>query len=98
MTDNNIDDLRFILGHYGIRPQIDKLREELRELDEAAGAKCENGELAEAARHFIEELADVTIMIEQMKLAMTTEEQALYYTIINQKIERQLRRIANEQL
>ena len=98
MTNDNIRDLRQILCHYGIRPQIDKLREELRELDEAAGEKCINGDLASAANHFIEELADVTIMIEQMKLAMTTGEQALYYTIINQKIERQLGRIANEQL
>lgn len=47
-------------------------------------------------RHYLEELADVSIMVEQMKLAMTVEEQAEYYKTIDYKINRQLGRIARE--
>lgn len=95
MTNENIEDLRKILSHYGTGPQKAKLCEELRELIEAASADS-HYETIDTRAHFIEELADVSIMVEQMKLALNLDEQAEYYKTINFKIHRQLGRIANE--
>lgn len=96
MTDENIEELRTILTHYGKQGQIMKLREELSELIEAIDdvGKVDTG-LTRA--HFIEELADVSIMVEQMKLSMLLGEQSAYYNMINFKIQRTLRRIAKGQ-
>lgn len=95
MTDININDLRQILCHYGREAQKDKLKEELNELIEAVEDQQENDcELTND--HYIEELADVSIMVEQMILAMDISEQCQYYSMINYKIDRQLRRIENE--
>ena len=96
MTDKNIEELRTILTHYGKQGQVMKLREELSELIEAIDdvGKVDTG-LTRA--HFIEELADVSIMVEQMKLALNLGEQQEYYKMINFKIQRQLGRIRKEQ-
>lgn len=95
MLIDDIEKLRQILCHYGKEPQKAKLCEELRELDEAAKEDMQE-QTSETRAHFIEELADVTIMVEQMKLALTLEEQAEYYKMIEYKINRQIGRIENE--
>lgn len=95
MTADNIEELRTILTHYGREPQKAKLCEELHELIEAAKDDL-HYETPETRAHFIEELADVSIMVEQMKLAMSLDEQSAYYNMINFKIQRTLRRIAKE--
>lgn len=87
MSNENIEKLRQILEHYGTIPQIGKLREELKELDEAA-ADYVKFPCFQNKSHFLEELADVSIMVEQMKLALTLEEQAEYYKMIEYKINR----------
>lgn len=96
MTADNIEELRTILTHYGREPQKAKLCEELHELIEAAKDDL-HYETPEARAHFIEELADVSIMVEQMKLALNLGEQQEYYKMINFKIQRQLGRIRKEQ-
>lgn len=81
-----------ILEHYGTEPQKAKLCEELRELEEAAHDDlC--AKFPETRSHFIEELADVTIMVEQAKLALTPEEEKEFHETITFKVQRQLGRI-----
>lgn len=96
MTADNIEDLRAILSHYGREPQKAKLCEELNELIEAAKEDM-HYETPQTRAHFIEELADVSIMVEQMKLALNLGEQQEYYKMINFKIQRQLGHIRKEQ-
>lgn len=96
MTADNIEDLRAILSQYGREPQKAKLCEELNELIEAAKEDM-HYETPQTRAHFIEELADVSIMVEQMKLALNLGEQQEYYKMINFKIQRQLERIRKEQ-
>lgn len=83
------DRLKIIYKHYGFIHQQNKLIEECEELVEAAQG--------EDWDHFIEELADVTVMIEQMKLELA-ERGVLhsYYETINQKINRTFQRIVEE--
>lgn len=95
MSNENIEKLRQILEHYGTIPQIGKLREELKELDEAA-ADYVKFPCFQNKSHFLEELADVTIMVEQMKISLNLDEQAEYYKWVEYKINRQIGRIANE--
>ncbi len=83
------DRLKKIYRHYGFTHQQNKLVEECEELVEAAQE--------ENWQHFVEELADVTVMIEQMKLELA--ERGLlssYYDTINQKINRTYKKMAAE--
>ena len=77
-----------ILEHYGFEAQQEKLVEECEELIEAA-----RGEDYDS---FIEELADVTIMIAQMNLALTDEQSEQFESMINYKLARTLDRIKAE--
>ena len=95
MTADNIEDLRAILSHYGREPQKAKLCEELNELIEAA-EDDKHYETPQTRAHFIEELADVSIMVTQMILALGLDEQVEFYKTIDFKIRRQLRRIKAE--
>ncbi len=83
------DRLKMIYKHYGFTQQQNKLVEECEELVEAAQG--------EDWDRFIMELADVTVMIEQMKLELA-ERGVLhsYYEAINQKINRTFRHMAEE--
>ena len=49
-----------------------------------------------ATKHFIEELADVTVMIEQMKQSLTPALSADYNKIITEKLDRQIKRMEEE--
>lgn len=76
---------RTILDHYGFENQQNKLVEECEELIEAAsGDDYEN---------FIEELADVTIMIQQMYLSLSLEQKSQYHDMIETKLNRTLQRM-----
>lgn len=94
MNDRHITGAMLILNHYGAEAQKSKLCEELQELIDAAKDDL-HYETPETRKHFIEELADVTIMVEQARLALTLEEKAEYYKVIEYKINRQLRRMRN---
>lgn len=96
MREDQIDNLRQILCHYGREAQKEKLCEELDELKEAATDDLYY-QTPDTRSHFIEELADVMIMTEQMRLALSIPELAELYKVIEFKINRQLRRIDDEQ-
>ena len=61
---------RAILKHYGITEQIAKLKEEAYELIEASDGYI-NG--TDSKAHFLEEMADVEVMIEQMIMHFNVE-------------------------
>lgn len=96
MREDQIENLRQILCHYGREAQKAKLCEELRELIEAATEDM-HFETPESRAHFIEELADVMIMTEQMRLALSIPELAELYKVIEFKINRQLRRMQGDE-
>lgn len=83
------DELRFqcgeILHHYGEVHQQEKAIEEMAELIIA----IKHGD----RENYVEELADVSIMVEQLFQALSFEEQQKFIVTIHNKINRQLRRI-----
>ena len=98
MTEKQKAKCKQILEHYGAENQLKKLCEECAELVQAAIkfdiATSKNGKQnIETYSHLCEELADVMIMIEQVRL--TVSENAVN-SFINEKIERQMRRIESE--
>lgn len=100
MTTQESFACRAIVDHYGADDQRNILIEECGELVQAAAkmnrpAK-DDGEKLLRREHFVEELADVSIMLEQMKAALTISERKLFNEFVAQKIMRQLERIQNE--
>lgn len=91
MTDEQKSKIAEILNHYGFENQREILVEECAELIQAVSKAKRNG--YPISDNFIEELADVSIMIEQMKQEFCKNDMIKYLTFINQKIERQLARI-----
>lgn len=81
-----------ILQHYGIMAQRRQLVEECAELIQAV-CKLERRLDAAALYNFIEELADVEIMVEQMKQTLTDRERDTLLRVENAKINRQLQRM-----
>lgn len=83
------DEMRFlcsdILRHYGEVHQQEKSIEEMAELISA----IKHNERA----NYIEELADVGVMLEQLYQALSLEEKATYIKTQNNKILRQIERI-----
>lgn len=83
------DELRFkcgeILKHYGEEHQQEKAIEEMAELISAIKHNDR--------KNYIDELADVSIMVEQLFQALSFEEQQKFIVTIHNKIDRQLRRI-----
>ena len=84
--DKNI--IRKIADHYGPARQGNKLMEEIGELI-TASAKSD-------IDHFVEEMADVAIMIEQMAYLLKKEN--LFAAIKEKKIGRQIKRIEEEEM
>lgn len=84
-----------IINHYGINNQLRKLNEECFELEEA----IINGELLdldnETVNHIIEEIADCMVLLSQFKEYYDIDGRDIL-RIMNEKIERQLGRIENE--
>jgi NTP pyrophosphatase (non-canonical NTP hydrolase) len=98
----NKDKLKQIFGYYGELNQILKLQEEARELDDSVEDVIvidgEIGSLSVRASSdkddFIEELADVYVLISQFLMQPIYKEKIL--KIANMKIDRQLKRIKKE--
>lgn len=91
---------RKIFEHYGIRSQRRQLVEECAELIQAV-CKLERSAydygregFDEARKNFISELADVAIMIEQMKLCCAGIDK--FDKEVDAKLDRQLGRIGDE--
>lgn len=87
------DEMRFlcgdILNHYGEAHQQEKFIEEM-------------AELISAIKHhdrpnYIEELADVGVMLEQLYQSLSLEEKATFIKTQNNKILRQKERISGEE-
>lgn len=87
----NDENLETICQHYGIRKQIKKLSEEVFELQEAVIEM----EALEDLGHVAEELADVMVLWEQIRLYHEVPIQVVQ-GIMKEKVERQLKRIENE--
>ena len=79
-------DLKYIADHYGLEHQLGKCKEELGELIEAIDSLDE--------RAIIEEVADVEIMLSQIKYLRDIPDEQVD-VVKKYKIQRQLRRIEN---
>ena len=83
------DELRFqcgvILHHYGEVHQQEKAIEEMAELITA----IKHGD----RENYVEELADVQVMVEQLFQALSFEERQKCIVTVHNKIDRQIRRI-----
>ena len=95
MTDEQKEKCRQIVEHYGAESQRDILIEECAELIQAVCKIKRDG--GGVSFNFLEELADVTIMIEQMKQAFADDELIDYLSFVNRKIERQMCRMSGKQ-
>lgn len=108
----NYEKLEKICQHYGIRKQIKKLSEEVFELQEAVIdanqewhistdeptvniAKPVIQHIVASRDHIAEELADVMVLWEQIRLHYGIPSQTIA-AITTEKINRQLKRIENE--
>lgn len=90
MTDKNKEACCYILEYYGEKHQQEKAIEEMAELITA----IKHGD----RENYVEELADVQVMIEQLFQALSFEEQQKYIVTIHNKISRQLARIHDEEV
>ena len=84
-------DERAILNHYGITEQVAKLKEEAYELIEASDGYI-NG--TDSKAHFLEEMADVEVVIEQMIMHFNAQDKV--DEIKRFKVKRQLGRMERE--
>ena len=87
-------DLRNIAEHYGLRVQMRQLIEEMAELTQVI-CKAERYDLDTVREHLVEEVADVSIMIDQFEYLLGDSRIA---QIKAEKIERQKRRIEDGKL
>lgn len=92
MTEEQKSKCRLIYNHYGPRKQLRQLCEECAELIQATIKYDRNGKLDDYS-HLCEELADVMIMSEQIKIGLSEN---MVTSFINEKLDRQIRRIDNE--
>ena len=92
MTDLQRALCRDIFDHYGSNMQMDVMQEECAELIQAISKIKRKGFRASTFDNLIEELADVEIMIEQMKYMLKDDLEAA----IKVKLERQRDRIEKE--
>ena len=92
MTHEQKKQCKKIFNNYGEEHQLNKLTEELGELIQAI-AKYRSEPTEENRKHFAEEMADVLIMLQQL---MPVAGEELVNDYVQQKLNRQLRRIKNE--
>lgn len=83
---------RAILNHYGITEQVSQLKEEAYELIEAADGYI-NG--TDSKAHFLEEIADVEVMLDQMIMHFNAQDKV--DEIKRFKVKRQLGRMEREE-
>lgn len=87
-----------IINHYGILPQLKYFQSELFELNEAIIGyenDYEGLNLGNDTNHIAEEIADVMVMLLQFKEYYHIDGNIIF-TIMNNKIDRQLQRIEEE--
>lgn len=86
----NRENLLFIINTYGTRPQQDMAIEELSELQKAI-LKHRRFPNKETERDIIDEIADVSIMLEQLKIIYSCHKEV--EERVDYKIDRQIKRI-----
>ena len=91
MSIEELQLLRQILDHYGTREQLNKTREELRELDSVIAMMRENGPITNQRYQLAEEIADVENTLNSLKLAYCLFEKV--DSIRLQKLERTIKRV-----
>lgn len=93
MTEQQKAKCKLILEHYGIESQRRILVEECAELIQAISKVERNGSTTETIRNLFAEIADVEIMLEQVKHFYSE-----YGTerLIDYKLDRQLKRMESE--
>ena len=99
---SRIEKVREIGWHYGYDAQSRQCIEEMAELTQAINKywrKCGNGQSTdksekECLSNLIEEIADVQIMLEQMKFFLSAGHEV--NKIIDEKLDRQIERIKTE--
>ena len=84
-----------IMQHYGAKHQLLKLAEECAELTQQC-MKCFDYNIA-YHEDFVEELADVKVMLMQFESILTPAFAELYEKIIREKLDRQMERIESEE-
>ena len=90
--ERNKEDLKSIIAHYGITSQLTMCLEEMSEL---AKEICKHQRGANNRVAIMEEVADVLVTIEQVKLIFNIEDDVIQ-TIIDNKIKRTLNRMERE--
>lgn len=87
-----------IAEHYGEEPQLKMMIEECAELTQAICKLFRDDRLndRETRAHYVEELADVTIVAEQLFLMLSDEEKQMLKDSMRFKLRRQLKRIKGE--
>ena len=85
------EDLKKIANHYGLRRQLWQTVEEMAELTQVI---CKTGryDMDTVRDHLVEEVADVSIMIDQLEYLLGDN---MIAKIREEKIKRQLERIEN---
>ena len=96
MTEIQRQRLEKVLEYRGIEKQRRLLQEECAELIQAVSKLERYGAMPERVYNFVEELADVSIMIEQMKMTFSMTEKAWFAKITDEKIIREIDRITKE--
>ena len=98
MTEEQKSKCRMIYEHYGLDNQLRILQEECAELIQAASKYLRAQEagkpIAQSKAALLEEVADVMIMVEQVKGIFTG---AALDAMLESKLDRQLRRIRSEE-
>lgn len=92
MKASTIHDIKRILVHYGKESQKTKTIEELCELEHAIFGESMG---LDTRKHVIEELSDVIVMLEQLKIIYRITD-AEIEEVVNFKIRRQIERIKKE--
>lgn len=99
---NNDEKIKKIADYYGKESQLDILQEECAELVQAV-SKYKRGKDDDFS-HLLEEMADVTIMIEQvlylLEKKMIAEESSVYdayFAFFDKKLDRQIKRMEKEE-
>ena len=98
-----MEEVKKIADHYGLSKQQRQLSEECAELIQASSKYMRYKEVSDAQdriwkyiQNVVEEIADVEIMLEQIKYLMHISDECIQ-DIKKRKIERQLERIEQEE-
>lgn len=89
------DKLLKIINHYGVMKQLKYIHSEYFELDEAIIRYYDMEDLGFDLEHIAEEIADVMVMLKQFQYYFDITDERIE-KIMNEKIDRQLERIENE--